>query len=109
VHWAADDHSPTAQTDGDLGDTLGGCGQRDQPSPAACNGYAATCRFGGVRRKREDKATLLDPDLFKARLFKFGVSGQLLQQIALGGTTSRQPRGTRSSRSTLRRDTSPFR
>jgi EmrB/QacA subfamily drug resistance transporter len=39
-----------------------------------------------VRRKRAGKATLLDPDLFKAKLFKFGVSGQLLQQIALGGT-----------------------
>ena len=32
------------------------------------------------------KATLLDPDLFKAKLFRFGVSGQMLQQIALGGT-----------------------
>jgi EmrB/QacA subfamily drug resistance transporter len=39
-----------------------------------------------VRRKRAGKATLLDPDLFKAKLFRFGVSGQLLQQIALGGT-----------------------
>jgi MFS family permease len=39
-----------------------------------------------VRRKRTGQATLLDPDLFKAKLFKFGVSGQLLQQIALGGT-----------------------
>jgi len=39
-----------------------------------------------VRRKRAGKATLLDPDLFKAKLFKFGVSGQLLQQIGLGGT-----------------------
>jgi len=38
------------------------------------------------RRKREGKATLLDPDLFKAKLFRFGVSGQMLQQIALGGT-----------------------
>ena len=38
------------------------------------------------RRKREGKATLLDPDLFRSRLFRFGVSGQLLQQIALGGT-----------------------
>lgn len=38
------------------------------------------------RRKRAGQATLLDPDLFKAKLFKFGVSGQLLQQIALGGT-----------------------
>jgi EmrB/QacA subfamily drug resistance transporter len=39
-----------------------------------------------VRRKRAGKAVLLDPDLFKAKLFKFGVSGQVLQQIALGGT-----------------------
>jgi hypothetical protein len=39
-----------------------------------------------VRRKRAGKATLLDPDLFKAKLFRFGISGQTLQQIALGGT-----------------------
>src|SRR5437773_10682094 len=39
-----------------------------------------------VRRKRAGKATLLDPDLFKAKLFRFGVCGQTLQQIALGGT-----------------------
>ncbi len=38
------------------------------------------------RRKREGKATLLDPDLFRSQLFRYGVSGQLLQQIALGGT-----------------------
>ena len=38
------------------------------------------------RRKREGKPTLLDPDLFKAKLFRFGVTGQMLQQIALGGT-----------------------
>jgi MFS family permease len=38
-----------------------------------------------VRRKRAGKATLLDPDLFKAKLFRFGVSGQTLQQIGLGG------------------------
>ncbi len=38
------------------------------------------------RRKREGKVTLLDPDLFRSKLFRFGVSGQLLQQIALGGT-----------------------
>ena len=38
------------------------------------------------RRKREGKATLLDPDLFRSKLFRLGVSGQLLQQIALGGT-----------------------
>ncbi len=38
-----------------------------------------------VRRKREGRPTLLDPDLFKSKLFRFGVSGQLMQQIALGG------------------------
>jgi MFS family permease len=37
------------------------------------------------RRKRDQKPTLLDPDLFKSKLFRFGVSGQMLQQIALGG------------------------
>jgi EmrB/QacA subfamily drug resistance transporter len=39
-----------------------------------------------VRRKRAGKPILLDPDLFKAKLFRFGITGQLLQQIALGGT-----------------------
>jgi MFS family permease len=29
---------------------------------------------------------LLDPDLFKSKVFRFGISGQMLQQIALGGT-----------------------
>ena len=38
-----------------------------------------------VRRKREGKPTLIDPDLFRAPLFRFGISGQTLQQIALGG------------------------
>ncbi|MDQ1631223.1 MAG: hypothetical protein QOC80_1195 [Frankiaceae bacterium] len=38
-----------------------------------------------TRRKREGKPTLLDPDLFRSTLFRFGVSGQLLQQVALGG------------------------
>jgi len=37
-------------------------------------------------RKRRQKATLLDPDLFKSKLFRLGASQQLLQQIALGGT-----------------------
>ncbi len=37
------------------------------------------------RRKREGKPTLLDPDLFQSKLFRYGVSGQMLQQIALGG------------------------
>jgi MFS family permease len=38
------------------------------------------------RRKREGKPTLLDPDLFKSKVFRFGVTGQAMQQIALGGT-----------------------
>lgn len=37
-------------------------------------------------RKRRAKATLIDPDLFRSKVFQSGVSGQLLQQIALGGT-----------------------
>jgi EmrB/QacA subfamily drug resistance transporter len=37
------------------------------------------------RRKREGKPTLLDPDLFQSKLFRYGISGQMLQQIALGG------------------------
>ena len=39
-----------------------------------------------LRQKREDKPTLIDPDLFKSMIFRFGVTGQMLQQIALGGT-----------------------
>src|SRR5262249_13745433 len=38
------------------------------------------------RRKRDGKPALLDPDLFKSKLFQYGITGQLLQQIALGGT-----------------------
>jgi EmrB/QacA subfamily drug resistance transporter len=38
------------------------------------------------RRKRQGKPTLLDPDLFKSKHFQLGISQQLLQQIALGGT-----------------------
>ena len=37
-------------------------------------------------RKRNDKPTLLDPDLFNSKLFRLGITGQLLQQIVLGGT-----------------------
>jgi EmrB/QacA subfamily drug resistance transporter len=36
------------------------------------------------RRKREGKAVLIDPDLFKSVAYRFGISGQTLQQIALG-------------------------
>jgi EmrB/QacA subfamily drug resistance transporter len=38
-----------------------------------------------VRRKREGRPTLLDPDLFKEDLFRLGISSQMLQNIALGG------------------------
>ena len=38
-----------------------------------------------VRRKREGKPTLIDPALFDSKLFRFGISGQMLQNIALGG------------------------
>jgi EmrB/QacA subfamily drug resistance transporter len=39
-----------------------------------------------VRRKRAGKPSLIDPDLFRSALFRLGISGQMLQQIALGGT-----------------------
>jgi hypothetical protein len=38
-----------------------------------------------VRRKREGQPTLIDPDLFISKLFRLGISGQMLQNIALGG------------------------
>jgi EmrB/QacA subfamily drug resistance transporter len=38
-----------------------------------------------TRRKREGKPTLLDPDLFRSKMFRFGITGQMMQQIALGG------------------------
>ncbi|HEX5728611.1 MFS transporter [Microbacterium sp.] len=37
-------------------------------------------------RKKRGKPTLIDPTLFASKPFRAGVSGQLLQQIALGGT-----------------------
>jgi EmrB/QacA subfamily drug resistance transporter len=39
-----------------------------------------------VRRQREGKPTLIDPGLFRSPVFRLGISGQLLQQVALGGT-----------------------
>ncbi|WP_068272722.1 MFS transporter [Aldersonia kunmingensis] len=39
-----------------------------------------------LRRKRRGEPTLLDPDLFRSKVFRLGVSQQMLQQIALGGT-----------------------
>jgi EmrB/QacA subfamily drug resistance transporter len=38
-----------------------------------------------VHRKRAGHVTLIDPDLFKSANFRLGISGQLLQQVALGG------------------------
>jgi MFS family permease len=37
------------------------------------------------RRKAAGAPVLLDPDLFASKLFRYGVTGQLSQQIALGG------------------------
>ena len=38
-----------------------------------------------ARRHRQGEPTLLDPSLFKSKMFRLGVSQQMLQQIALGG------------------------
>jgi EmrB/QacA subfamily drug resistance transporter len=38
-----------------------------------------------ARRKREGKPALLDVGLFASKYFRLGISGQTLQQIALGG------------------------
>jgi EmrB/QacA subfamily drug resistance transporter len=38
-----------------------------------------------IRRKREQRVTLLDPDLFRNPNFTAGISGQMLQQVTLGG------------------------
>src|SRR5829696_1001194 len=38
-----------------------------------------------IRRKREGKLTLLDPDLFTSQHFRIGICQQMLQQISLGG------------------------
>src|SRR3954447_2380635 len=38
-----------------------------------------------VRRKRAGAVTLLDPDLFRHPTFTAGISGQMLQQVTLGG------------------------
>jgi hypothetical protein len=50
-------------------------------------GAAAMAGFARwlIRRKREGKPTLIDPGLFKAAVYRLGISQQMLQQIALGG------------------------
>jgi EmrB/QacA subfamily drug resistance transporter len=39
-----------------------------------------------IRRKRRGDVPLLDPDLLRSPHFRLGISGQMLQQIALGGS-----------------------
>ena len=46
----------------------------------------AALAFWLVRRDRAGKVTLLDPDLFQSKVFRLGISQQMLQQIALGGS-----------------------
>jgi EmrB/QacA subfamily drug resistance transporter len=38
-----------------------------------------------IARKRRERPTLIDPDLFRSKHFQLGISQQMLQQIALGG------------------------
>ncbi|WP_425957070.1 MFS transporter [Xylanimonas sp. McL0601] len=51
-------------------------------------GFAALAglAFWLRRRKRRGQAALLDPDLFASKPFRLGISGQMMQQIALGGS-----------------------
>ncbi len=51
----------------------------------------ASLAYWLMRRKREGKPALLDPGLFSSKLFRLGVSGQMLQQISLGGMIDRAP------------------
>jgi MFS family permease len=37
------------------------------------------------RRKRRGETVLIDPDLFTSKVFRLGISQQMMQQIALGG------------------------
>jgi MFS family permease len=39
-----------------------------------------------VRRKRRGEPALIDPDLFRINTFRLGIGGQMMQQIALGGS-----------------------
>jgi Na+/melibiose symporter-like transporter len=39
-----------------------------------------------VHGKQQGRPTLIDPDLFRSKVFRLGVSGQTAQQVALGGT-----------------------
>lgn len=44
-----------------------------------------------LKRKREGKPTLLDPGLFSSKLFRTGISCQMLQNISLGGMMIAMP------------------
>ena len=48
-------------------------------------GLAAFVVLARAAQARQGKPTLIDPDLFRSKVFRFGISGQMLQQIALGG------------------------
>jgi EmrB/QacA subfamily drug resistance transporter len=39
-----------------------------------------------TRRKAAGREALLDPDLFRSKIFRLGITAQMLQQIALGGS-----------------------
>jgi len=52
---------------------------------AAGVAFSAAFVWWLVRRKREGKFTLIDPTLFKEKLFSFGLTQSVMQQIALGG------------------------
>jgi EmrB/QacA subfamily drug resistance transporter len=45
----------------------------------------AAFAFWLIARKRQDRPTLIDPDLFRSKHFQVGISQQMLQQISLGG------------------------
>ena len=55
-----------------------------------------------VRRKRAGQLPLIDPGLFGSKNFQSGVTGQLLQQVTLGGTMIALPIFLRWSSSTTR-------
>jgi EmrB/QacA subfamily drug resistance transporter len=44
-----------------------------------------TLAYWLVRRRRQGRIPLLDPELFRSKPFRLGISQQMMQQIALGG------------------------
>ncbi len=56
-------------------------------------GAAALALFAWwlVRQKRANQTVLIDPDLFRSKGFRLGISGQMAQQIALGGVMITMP------------------